>query len=140
MPAVSAANTKAPSRTRDGALFMFDRSGLLRRDPDPVLVRAIAQQVPIGLRDIPVHDGTIAGRALAVGARRRLHGIIDIHAASEQQCAQDHSEKSLHGEPPVTADNVGHQVRFRGAIESFWTGSVLWTWIKAGRFAIVGIM
>src|SRR3569623_812110 len=95
--------TKAPPRIATAPYDPRALCALFGRNPDPVLVRTIPQRVEIGLGDVPIDDGAIAGCDIAVGDRRRLHGVIEIDAAAEQQRAQNHPEKRLHGEPPVSA-------------------------------------
>src|SRR5882724_1967361 len=70
---------------------------LLRRNLDPILMRAGLQLAPVGGRHVPVDDSAIGLRDLAVRHARRLHGIIDINAANQQQRTQNHSDKRLHG-------------------------------------------
>src|ERR1043166_5355913 len=64
------------------------------------------QRLPVGGRHIPVDDGAIGLGDLAVRDARRLHGIVDINAANQQQRTQNHSDKRLHGSPSVAADNA----------------------------------
>src|SRR4029453_5517208 len=74
---------------------------LLRRDLDPLLMGARLQRLPAGGRNIPVDDGAVGRGRLAAGNARCLRGIIDVDAAHQQQCTQDHSEKNPHDTPPV---------------------------------------
>src|SRR5258705_5320524 len=71
------------------------------------------QCLPVGGRDVPVDDRAVGLRHLAVGDARCLHGVVDIDAAHQKQYPQDHSDKRLHGTPPVTADNAGRGGWFR---------------------------
>src|SRR6185312_15585563 len=89
-------------------------SELLRRNLDPILVGAVLQLVPVGGRDVPVDDGSVGLGDLAVRDTRRLHGIIDIDAANQQQRTQDHSDKRLHDNPSVAPDNAVSGGWFRG--------------------------
>ena len=50
---------------------------------------AILQLVPVGLRHVPVDDGAIGLRDLAVRDARRLHGIVDIDALAALEHADD---------------------------------------------------
>jgi hypothetical protein len=52
---------------------------------------------PVGGCHVPVDDGAIGLRDLAVRDARRLHGIVDIDAANQQQRTQNHSDERLHG-------------------------------------------
>src|SRR5258705_10660683 len=79
---------------------------LLRRNLDPVLMGPRLQLVPVGGCDVPVDDGAIGLGDLAVRDARRLHGIVDINAANQQQRTQNHSDKRLHDNPSVAADNA----------------------------------
>src|SRR5882724_10561989 len=79
---------------------------LLRRNPDPVLMGARLQLIPVSGRHVPVDDGAVGLGDLAVRDARRLHGIVDINAANQQQRTQNHSDKRLHGSPSVAADNA----------------------------------
>src|ERR1700760_2481920 len=100
---------KAPSRLRlrldlgDVNVALFD---LLGRDPDPVVVCALLQQLPLGVGNVPVHDRAVSCCGLTVGDLRGLHRVIDIDAETEQQSAQYHPHECLHDEilqlPPST--------------------------------------
>src|SRR2546421_8922440 len=79
---------------------------LLRGNLDPVLMGACLQLVPVRGRHVPVDDGAIGLRDLAGRDARRPHGIVEIDAANQQQRTQNHSDKRLHGNPSVAADNA----------------------------------
>src|SRR6185437_2078532 len=106
-------NGRAPPPPRRRPIRLGVEAKLSRRDPDPIVVSAGLQRAPVGGRDVPVHDGTIGPCNLTVGDTRSLHGVIDVDAAYQKQRAQDHSDKRLHDEPPVTAINAAIRYWFR---------------------------
>src|SRR5260221_11294 len=76
---------KAPSSATKVPNFSAERiPRLFRRNSDPVVVRALFQRMPVGGRDVPVHDGAIGLRGLAVGDARCLHRIIKINAGHQK--------------------------------------------------------
>src|SRR6478672_10442881 len=76
---------------------------------------ACLQLGPVRGRNVPVDDGAVGLGDLAVRDARRLHGIVDINAATQQQGTQNHSDKRLHGSSSVAADNAVPGGWFRGA-------------------------
>src|SRR5580765_6936286 len=77
------------------------RGPLFRGDLHPFLMGAVLQRLQIGRRNVPVDDGSIGRGGLAAGDTRRLHGIMNVDAADQEQGAQNHPEKGLHDTPPV---------------------------------------
>src|SRR6185295_51965 len=71
------------------------------------------QRLPVGGSDVPIDDGAVGLRDLAIGDARRLHGIIDVDAAHQKQRAQYHSKESLHDIlllPPITRQEANGSV------------------------------